>query len=120
MSIEVVPDGDDTGKGSHVSVYCRLLKGSCDASLTWPFQGHVSFTLLNQLADENHHTRRVSCSATVSGSRWGEDQFISHRNIRYYNLEEHVQYLRNDILYFRVAVKVEKFKSWLVCTTTDE
>ena len=31
------------------------MKGDSDDSLTWPFTGKVTFELLNQLEDNNHH-----------------------------------------------------------------
>ena len=42
-----------SGKVTHVSVYVRLLEGAYDAGLSWPLMGTVTFTLLNQLADNS-------------------------------------------------------------------
>ena len=57
MCISVVPNGNDEGKGSHVSVFIKLLEGPNDESLHWPFLGTVELELLNQLADSGHHVR---------------------------------------------------------------
>ena len=54
MSVEVVPQGRNIGKGTHISVYIHLLSGDYDDNLTWPFQGKVTIQLVNQEADERH------------------------------------------------------------------
>ena len=53
----VRPKGDGAGTGTHVSVCACLMKGDNDDSLTWPFTGTVTFELLNQLEDKNHHKK---------------------------------------------------------------
>ena len=56
MEIKFHANGYGSSEGTHVSVYVTLLQGSCDASLSWPFVGSLTLTLLNQLADNNHHS----------------------------------------------------------------
>ena len=57
MCIKVDTNGGGDAADTYVSVYAYLMKGSNDDTLPWPFTGEVTITLLNQLADENHHTR---------------------------------------------------------------
>ena len=118
MCIQVVPTGDTTGKGTHVSVRAKLLEGAYDASLSWPFMGSVTFTLLNQLEDENHQSvilkYKTKFNANV-GSNWGKPQFISHSALSH-DPVKNTQFLKNDTLYFRVTVVVGDHKPWLVCT----
>ena len=52
-------NGWGSGKGTHVSVHAPILKGEYDVELKWPLLGRVTFTLLNQLEDANHHTRKI-------------------------------------------------------------
>ena len=47
------------GAGTHVSVFACLVKGRNDDNLPWPFTGEVTFTLLNQLEDENHRSDTI-------------------------------------------------------------
>ena len=119
MCIEIYPNGDGSGKATHLSIYAKLLEGVNDVSLPWPFMGTVTFALLNQLADENHHTwilqYKVSDNAGV-GSSWGKPRFISLSGL-YHNPVKKTWYLKSDELYFRVAVKVSNHKPWLVCTS---
>ena len=115
MCIQVIPNGT-TSKGTHVSVDAALLEGAYDASLSWPFMGTVTFTLLNQLADDNHHIQSIECKNNdilIVGKRI--PRFISHAALPY-NSVKNTQYLKNDTLYFRTSVKVTRRKPWLVCT----
>ena len=120
MCILIYPNGygDGEGEGTHVSVFTKLLEGRYDNNLHWPFLGTVTYELLNQLGDDNHHrmvrtfTTRdntsVSCIESYS-------KFIPHSSLGH-NSATNTQYLLDDTLYFRVSVKVDNHKPWLVCT----
>ena len=118
MCIQVDPNGDTTAGGTHVSVDAALLVGAYDASLSWPFVGTVTFTLLNQLEDDNHHILSIECKKNdflKVGEHKHIPQFISHAALRYDSVKN-TRYLKNDTLYFRTSVKVKRRKPWLVCT----
>ena len=55
MCIQIYTNGEHLGKDTHASVYTNLLEGRYDDQLPWPFQGTVTYKLLNQLADDRHH-----------------------------------------------------------------
>ena len=59
MCLAVYPAGNDTGKGTHVSIYGYLMKGDYDDELNWPFTADVVVDILNWRGDNNHH--RVVC-----------------------------------------------------------
>ena len=120
MCIMVNANGD----GTHVAVFACLMRGRNDDNLPWPFTGKVTFTLLNQLEDENHHTdavtfphasnasKRVVNSDKVSNG-YGMPEFISHDKLAAKNY----QYLKDDSLFFRIKVQATKpVKPWLTCT----
>ena len=118
MCIEVVPNGKKPCRGTHVSVCARLIEGAYDASLPWPFIGTVTFTLLNQLEDKKHHSWTLQykpADNAQAGINCGNSQFFSHSSL-FYNRATKTQYLIDDTLYFRVSVKVDSHKPWLVCT----
>ena len=126
MCIRVDADGFGEGAGTHVSVYTCLVQGRNDDSLPWPFTGEVTITLLNQLEDENHHTRTISfpqynvASMRVvdddRGSAIGHSKFISKDKLDY-DAANDCQYLKDDCLYFRIEVEAdEPVKLWLTCT----
>ena len=118
ICIGVVPNGHTTGKGTHVSVRARLVEGAFDASLSWPFIGTVTFMILNQLADDYHHSEMFEFTTIHNanvGSAYGNAQFISHSALSC-DPVKNMQYIKNDTLYFRVTVVVGDYKPWLVCT----
>ena len=118
MCIRVDANGNTSGHGTHVSVHTKLLEGAYDASLSWPFMGSVTFMLLNQLADDNHHSWMLKYETKHNanvGSAWGKPQFISHSALPH-DPVKNTQYLKRDTLYFRVTVKANNHTSWLVCT----
>ena len=117
MCIRVDTDGYGSDIGTHVSVFASLLEGAYDASLSWPFMGSVTFMLLNQLADDNHHSKTLQYQNNEFAKvlqNWGYSQFISHSALSHDSVKN-TQYLKNDTLYFRVTVTVGNHKPWLVC-----
>ena len=63
--LEVYPNGDGSGKGTHLSVYVRLMDGEHDDDeLEWPFEGWITFELLNQ------KERRVTTTEDSVCLRW--------------------------------------------------
>ena len=118
IQTEVDVNGYGSGNGTHVSVFARLLEGAYDAGLSWPFMGTVTFTLLNQLEDTNHHSWTLKYETSdhaLTGSIWGKTLFISHFELSHVPVKN-IQYLKNDTLYFRVTVTVAGHMPWLDCT----
>ena len=114
MCILTYLNGHGDGEGTHVSVFTKLLEGCYDNHLHWPFLGTVTVELLNQLKDDNHHKTDIPYDASddmIVGSSVGYPEFVSHSY-----LATNTQYLLDDTLYFRVSVKLENHKPWLVCT----
>ena len=118
MCIKVYANGCSYGEGTHVSVFARILDGLYDDELHWPFQGTVSYELLNQLGDYNHCKRCITYDDINDmrvGRGYGYPKFLSHSSLGY-NPATNTQYLLDDTLYFKVSVKVDNHKPWLVCT----
>ena len=131
MALRVYANGHGDGKSTHVTVFVEILKGKYDAELEWPFTGKVTFTLLNQLEDKNHHTHTMTLTAeynTRIGSKWGKNliqQSILTRSAKthyfrgdplYFRNQKsaNTQYLKDDTLYFRLSVEEANLKPWLV------
>ena len=121
----VAPNGNGPGRGTHISIFAYLEKGDNDDSLTWPFRGTVIVDLINQLEDKNHlrfvinFPEDEAASGRVVGrersSGWGKKRLIAHSQLG--NIPgRNIQYLRNDILVFRIDVEVPGYKPWLECT----
>ena len=65
MCINVYANGNTDGKGTHLSVFARLMEGPFDDYLEWPFQGTITIQLLNQLKDVNHCTCTINFTKTI-------------------------------------------------------
>ena len=118
MCINVDANGDGDGRGTHVSVFTELLQGHYDNQIHWPFLGTVTYELLNPLGDNNHHSKVSTFVARENmrvGNRCGYSKFILHSSLSH-NSVTNTQYLLDNTLYFRVSVKVDNYKPWLVCT----
>ena len=116
VCLRVHANGYDDGKGTHVSVFLRLMKGENDDALTWPIGYKCTVTLLNQLKDEGHHTHVINKSRVLKGTASGYSRFIPHTKLDLQE-EEQCQYLKDDSLYFRVQVDlIPAVKPWLVIT----
>ena len=113
ICIDVYPNGRGHSIGTHVSVFVYFLNSCNDKNLTWPFIGTVEIELLNQLADQNHHLRRLAFTketdTNVGKGRKGRgfNRFIAHYKLHTRN----AQYLRDDTLYFRISVT--ECKHWM-------
>ena len=116
MCIRIDANGNGDGEGIYLSVFTKLLEGRYDNQLYWPFLGTVTFELLNQLGDDNHHRlgiNLISSSDMRVGSNRGHTKFLPHSSLGH-NPATNTQYLLDDTLYFRVSV--DNHKPWLVCT----
>ena len=114
MCLEVLANGEGTGRGTHVSVSACLMRGEWDSYLKWPFRGDVTIQLLNQIEDKGHHKDTLNftndtpndCAAQVTASEraesWGWDQFISQHKLNYRD-NKNCQYLKYDSLHFRIT-----------------
>ena len=117
MCLRVDPNGCCDGRGTHVSIYTCLMKGSYDFHLKWPFRGDVTIHIVNQAGDHDHIEKSIPyddltpdrvAGRVTSGARgegWGFHQFLAHSDLEY-NAAKKTQYLKNNYLIFHV-VKVE-------------
>ena len=125
MCIRVDANGNGNGKDTDISVFAYLMQGENDDHLLWPFTGMVTFELLNQLEDKNHHsasttfhkdnevTQRV-VGQEMASNAYGHSRYIYHSRLGL-NVAKNCLYLKNDCLYFRITVKAEgSTKPWLV------
>ena len=118
MCLNVEANGSGKGKGTHVSVFACLMRGEFDDHLKWPFRGHVTVAMLNQLEDNKHTTKTIPFTNTTDikiigrvtdGERaptgLGYRTFIAHTDLTYTPTKK-PQYLKYDFLRFRI-IKVE-------------
>ena len=119
MCLCVLPNGQNEGNGTHVSVVACIIQGGNDDNLKWPFKGTIKVSLLNQLEDGQHLSIQVyssdSAPKDISGGATRMDnmcvmgcfRFVSHHHLDYYS-SKNCQYLKDDTVFFRVECIVPK------------
>ena len=100
MRLRVFANGESVGMGKCISVYAILVPGKYDGYLKWPFRGHLTVAMLNQLNDNNHVTFTIAFTGTTENYT-----YIAHTELNF-NPTKNCQYLKYDCLRFRI-VKVE-------------
>ena len=118
LCLRVDANGNDKGKGTHISIYATLMRGDYDNNLQWPFEGDVLVEILNWRDDKHHYrgdtmsiskhgdlnghiTSRVTDGEYASNS-WANFCFISHSSLLY-NPDTNTEYLQDDCLRLRVV-----------------
>ena len=112
MTLHVYPNGDGSGKGTHISAYIYLMKGENDHNLPFPFSGILTIKILNWKQDTGHVAESVPFDETIpleyrqqvtTGQRaatgWGDD-FLSHTKLMEESSDH--QYLYEDKLCFQI------------------
>ena len=115
MCLEVYPKGIGDGKGTHVSVFTYLMKGTFDDYLKWPFRGEITIQIVNQVGDHDHVEMTIpyndetadANAGRVTGNKerasgWGFHEFLAHTDLGY-NGARKTQYLEDDIIIVRVV-----------------
>ena len=115
--LALFPNGKNRGKDTQLSLCFNLLKGEYDAKLSWPFQGIVDFTLIDQQEDaKDRENIVVSFTAipsrvefgrplTFENSGWGFPVFVSLTRLN------ERRYIMDDTIVIQVQVSPEKVGS---------
>ena len=120
MCILVYANGALEGKNTHVSIYVYLMRGVFDDDLKWPFHGKVNVTLLNQMADSNHHERPVEFPTNTEASKRVTTSNRSRHGLGFADYilfgdlqseDSEAQYLKDDCLTFAISVEVYQASS---------
>ena len=59
MCLCVTPKGWGKGKGTHLGVDIRMMRGEFDDQLKWPFRGNIIYQLMNQEKNKDHVVNTV-------------------------------------------------------------
>lgn len=106
LQLSLYPNGNKSGKNSHLSLYSYLLEGDYDAILPWPSKITLKITLIDQQPRETRQDNVENfVTLTVAerpkgGSKncKGFSQFMSHVKLMT------KRYLENDTLFLRVDI----------------
>lgn len=120
MQLQVYPNGDGPGRGTHVSVKVALMPGEFDELLCWPFRGVITLYLVNQRKESRHiahqlwfttletlymREKPVVDDQEENARRVGEgvDLFAAHASLgEGASFLSETEYLKNDSLLFCV------------------
>ena len=114
MCLLVWPNGYESAENTHVSLFICLMKGENDESLKWPFSGHITVQLVDQVQNRDHRKRVIhydghdglSCGQRLTtgykSKGLGIEKLISHE----YLFKATCQYLKDDCLKIQIT-KVE-------------
>ena len=112
--IDVYPQGNQDGEGTHVSMYACLMKGQFDDHLKWPFRGEITIQIVNQDGDHHHVEKTIPYSddtpdayaSRVTGknraSGWGFPEFFPLAHLGY-NHAKKTQYGKDGVIIVRVV-----------------
>lgn len=110
VKVVIYPNGGGPGKGTHLSVFIKVIKGAYDAILPWPIKKKVKFELVDQHEDlaqrENviGEIRDIITKQSLSRPTGEENpgrgfgKFVSHTKL---NTR---QYIVDDTLFLRVTI----------------
>jgi len=110
LKVSVNPNGDGSGKNTHLSAFVIIMKGEYDAVLTWPFHQKITFTLIDQQDNKDERENIVmhfranpklenfARPAVEENPGRGYARFVSHEKLR------SRRYLVDDSLFIRVDV----------------
>lgn len=110
LKVSVNPNGDGSGKNTHLSAFVIVMKGEYDGMLPWPFNQKVSFTLIDQQESLNErenivmhfksNTRLENFARPVSEENPGRGyaRFVSHEKLK------SRRFIVDDTLFIQVDV----------------
>ena len=112
MRLEVWPNGNSDGKGTHLSIFARLLKGENDHNLKWPMNIDLTVEVINWHSNNSHIINEITFqhasdrvraqvigeSKAVTG--WGLLKFCTHYTL--FSNSRNIQYVQDDCIRVRV------------------
>lgn len=114
MILGIYPDGFDTEKGSHLSIFFHIAKGEDDDKLPWPMKHELSISLINQDTGCPHTTEKFKYDTaeksflpsyhkptSAINLGYGDTQFID-----LLTLFNNKQLFKNDAIVIRCAMNI--------------
>ena len=110
-TLHVYPNGNGSGKGTHVTVGLNLMRGPNDDNLVFPMSGIFTFQILNWKENDHHHKNSVEFDKSTPekyrqritdsdrGPGWGYTKFVAQSELKGNNEK---LYLKDD----KICVKI--------------
>ena len=112
MIMRVDPNGDGSFRGTHLSVFIRLMKGENDHTLSFPINGIFKIQLLNWRQNSGHVEKIVQFDESIperyrlqvtTGDKtasYGLHGYLSHDELE--NSSDYKEYIHNNTLCFKI------------------
>ena len=104
------PNGYGDGENTHLSIFIIVMKGEYDATLTWPFNKNVTFTLIDQQEDANERENIGYClkakPSSTSYARPVEDENVARGSPKFVSHEklQERRYIVDDTIFIQVQI----------------
>lgn len=110
MCCRLYPNGDGSGKGTHLSLFIVIMKSEYDSILRWPFNRRVTFKLMDQSENANHLSETFSPDQRSNSFKRPADEMNvasgCPRFIALTQLESSgSHYLRDDTIFIQVTIE---------------
>ena len=112
MIMTVYPNGDGSCRGTHLSVFIRLMKGENDHTLSFPINGIFKIQLLNWRQNNGHVEKILQFDESISeecrlqvptgeiATGCGLGEYLSHDELE--NSSGYEEYVHNNTLCFKI------------------
>ena len=121
MIMNVCPNGYGSLRGTHLSVFIRLMKGENDHTLSFPVIGIFKIQLLNWRQNSGHVEKivqfdesapekyRLQVTTGEEAAGYGLDDFLSHDELE--NSSGYKEYIHNNTLCFKIQFEQTQLTS---------
>ena len=112
MIMRVYPNGYGSFRGTHLSVFIRLMKGENDHTLSFPINGIFKIQLLNWRQNSGHVEKivqfdqstperyRLQVTTGEETASYGLRGYLSHDELE--NSSDYKEYIHNNTLCFKI------------------
>ena len=107
VCLQVILNGVNNCKDTHVSVVICILSGPNDDKLRWPLKGQFTVTLLNQIKNSTHcfqvlevNADRINMESSDSTIRNMSKGFVPHNKL--FTASSFCAYCVSDVMYIQV------------------
>uniref|UniRef100_T1IJI5 MATH domain-containing protein n=1 Tax=Strigamia maritima TaxID=126957 RepID=T1IJI5_STRMM len=110
MRLQLYPNGNGVGMGTHLSIFLQVMKGPHDAVLKWPIEYRASFSVLDQSTHQVHLTYTLEYDLIKFREDYAKpiDEFNTGLGFSTFISLDVLKplYLVDDAIFFKVEVKI--------------
>ncbi|XP_032221560.1 TNF receptor-associated factor 5 isoform X2 [Nematostella vectensis] len=111
MRLKAYPNGYGDGKGTHLSLSIRIMKGEYDAILEWPFRRKITLSLINQSEQWRSETVEIYPDDATPDKKHKFERPIENENVGcgYSCFISHMElnsgdYIKDDVIFIEAVI----------------